>query len=321
MKRVYENKIGECQLIIAQAGETYTGIIRKGGQEQYRESHEDLDRLVAILNNEAGKLHPNYIGIDGAIKRFKKFFPLGFDDPYYKIKERDYKDKQKEVLDLIIHGIETPKTKAERIFEITELLGPNVATKALLNEFEKKTKSFDEMETDLSITSSAAASKITINLLSKFENARLHEMLSFGANAEGSDYLLACKKISETNTMNRKELEEKLKEAAKAIKPFGSVTWPLVTILPYFWNPAEHMFLKPVATKDHADRVGHEFTQKYDSSINLETYLSLLDLADWTEKEISSLKPKDRIDVQSFIWVVGNYKDVDLEEINKFRAT
>jgi hypothetical protein len=40
-----------------------------------------------------------------------------------------------------------------------------------------------------------------------------------------------------------------------------------------------------------------------------EVYESLLDLVAKTEKEIVDLKPTDRIDVQSFIWVVGAYKD------------
>ena len=68
------------------------------------------------------------------------------------------------------------------------------------------------------------------------------------------------------------------------------------------------MFLKPEVAKDFAARVGHRFAQDYQSSLKPEIYESLLDLADKTTSELSSLKPRDRVDVQSFIWVVGDYR-------------
>jgi hypothetical protein len=38
-------------------------------------------------------------------------------------------------------------------------------------------------------------------------------------------------------------------------------------------------------------------------------YDSLLDLARRTATELADLQPRDRIDVQSFIWVVGAYDE------------
>ena len=70
-----------------------------------------------------------------------------------------------------------------------------------------------------------------------------------------------------------------------------------------------HMFLKPEVTKDFATRVGHRFANEYESALKIEIYDSLLDLARKTENELADLKPRDRIDVQSFIWVVGKYKE------------
>lgn len=69
------------------------------------------------------------------------------------------------------------------------------------------------------------------------------------------------------------------------------------------------MFLKPEATKDFAERVGHRFASDYESRLHIDVYESLLDLASKKTDELSDLKPRDRIDVQSFIWVVGNYED------------
>ena len=42
-----------------------------------------------------------------------------------------------------------------------------------------------------------------------------------------------------------------------------------------------------------------------------EVYLSLLDLVATAECGIERLGPKDRIDVQSFIWVAGKYREED----------
>lgn len=67
------------------------------------------------------------------------------------------------------------------------------------------------------------------------------------------------------------------------------------------------MFLKPEVTKDYAARVGHPFAHEYASSLHLDVYSSLLNLTDRTNREIADLAPRDWIDIQSFIWVVGKY--------------
>jgi hypothetical protein len=69
------------------------------------------------------------------------------------------------------------------------------------------------------------------------------------------------------------------------------------------------MFLKPEVTKDFAARVGHRFASDYEAGLEIDVYESLLDLASETEGELTELGPRDRIDVQSFIWVVGSYKE------------
>ena len=53
--------------------------------------------------------------------------------------------------------------------------------------------------------------------------------------------------------------------------------------------------------------------------LDFAVYESLLDLAVKTAAELAELKPKDRIDVQSFIWVVGDYKDAQHAEIAAVR--
>jgi hypothetical protein len=94
-----------------------------------------------------------------------------------------------------------------------------------------------------------------------------------------------------------------------SLKPHDNAKWTVVTYLPFLWRPEEHMFLKPEVTKDFAARVGHRFASDYEFRLDVGVYDSLLDLASKTAHELADLQPRDRIDVQSFIWVVGDYKD------------
>jgi hypothetical protein len=97
----------------------------------------------------------------------------------------------------------------------------------------------------------------------------------------------------------------------QAMKAHGPTTWPIVTYFPFLWDPHHHMFLKPVVTCDFAERIGHPFQYVYTSELGREVYESLLELTEHTKEAIASLEPRDNIDVQSFIWVVGSYTDAD----------
>ncbi|HEX7874423.1 MAG TPA: hypothetical protein VF475_16035 [Sphingobium sp.] len=101
---------------------------------------------------------------------------------------------------------------------------------------------------------------------------------------------------------------------AAAVQPHGRISWPILTYLPFLWDYERHMFLKPTVTADFADRVGHDFHHAYSPEPNAETYHSLLDLVDATRNAIASLEPRDNIDIQSFIWVVGEYREGDERE-------
>ena len=84
----------------------------------------------------------------------------------------------------------------------------------------------------------------------------------------------------------------------------------MLTYLPSLWRPEEHIFLKPMATLDFAQRVGHRFQYDYRADATPDVYESLLDLFAQTRAALVSLpdaEQMDGIDVQSFIWVVGAY--------------
>jgi hypothetical protein len=82
------------------------------------------------------------------------------------------------------------------------------------------------------------------------------------------------------------------------------LTWPLVTVFGFIAQPETHIFLKPNVTRTAARAYGFDFP--YQSRPNWETYSSLLEFAEQVRRDQKDLKPRDMIDLQSFIWVQGS---------------
>ncbi len=82
------------------------------------------------------------------------------------------------------------------------------------------------------------------------------------------------------------------------------LTWPLVTVWGFIAQPEQHIFLKPNATKLAAQKYGFEF--QYQSKPNWSTYANLLEFAEVVRRDTRDLRPRDMIDLQSFIWVQGS---------------
>jgi hypothetical protein len=92
--------------------------------------------------------------------------------------------------------------------------------------------------------------------------------------------------------------------AALPRKQTRVLTWPLVTVFGFIADPKMHMFLKPKVTRAAAAAYGFDF--RYRSTPNWETYASLLEFARRVRRDVRDLRPRDMIDLQSFIWVQGS---------------
>jgi hypothetical protein len=137
------------------------------------------------------------------------------------------------------------------------------------------------------------------DLLSPFEKPRIQELLR---SPRGDEFVQASARFTlEPSKQNLATLD-------LLAKPFDANKWTIATYLPFFWRPDSHLYLKPEVTKDFATRVGHRFTADYEARLNWPVYESLLSLAEQTEQALADLGPRDRIDIQSFIWVIGAYK-------------
>lgn len=82
------------------------------------------------------------------------------------------------------------------------------------------------------------------------------------------------------------------------------LTWPLVTVFGFIAQPAEHMFMKPNTIRAAAKAYGYDLP--YQSRPSWETYSSLLAFAELVRRDLKDLRPRDMIDLQSFLWVQGS---------------
>jgi hypothetical protein len=82
------------------------------------------------------------------------------------------------------------------------------------------------------------------------------------------------------------------------------LTWPLVTVFGFIAQPDTHLFLKPTVTRAAARAYGFDF--HYESRPNWTTYAEALRFADLLRRDLRDLKPRDMIDLQSFMWVQGS---------------
>jgi hypothetical protein len=82
------------------------------------------------------------------------------------------------------------------------------------------------------------------------------------------------------------------------------LTWPLVTVFGFIAQPETHIFLKPLVTRAAARAYAFDF--EYASRPNWNTYASLLEFGARVRRDQRELRPRDMIDVQSFIWVQGS---------------
>ncbi len=82
------------------------------------------------------------------------------------------------------------------------------------------------------------------------------------------------------------------------------LTWPIVTVFGFLATPDRHIFLKPNVTKIAAREYGFEFA--YESRPHWKTYASLLAFANRVRDDVRDMRPRDMIDIQSFIWVQGS---------------
>jgi hypothetical protein len=204
-------------------------------------------------------------------RKFLRFFPQGFRDETYIAWERGYKwrahEQWGEVLD-------------------------RAAFRSLLRE-----SKFGE------IAAHAVRIESRTNLLFSFEKMALRDAVKSGDGArlfaEGLyDFLYGA------GGAERRFGRWCATIAALPRKQTRVLTWPLVTVFGFIAQPVTHIFLKPNVTRAAAREYGFDF--QYKSKPSWETYANFLEFASAVRHDLRDLKPRDMIDIQSFMWVQGS---------------
>ncbi len=82
------------------------------------------------------------------------------------------------------------------------------------------------------------------------------------------------------------------------------VTWPVATVFGFLAQPDTHVFVKPAVTRRAALACGLDLP--YRAQPSAEIYANILNLAATVRRWLRDLRPRDMIDIQSFLWVQGS---------------
>lgn len=87
------------------------------------------------------------------------------------------------------------------------------------------------------------------------------------------------------------------------------LTWPVVTVFGFLALPRLHFFVKPNVTRAAAQ--AYEHALDYESRPSWHVYAEILSFASAVRRDLRDLKPRDMIDIQSFLWVQGSDEYAD----------
>jgi hypothetical protein len=139
-------------------------------------------------------------------------------------------------------------------------------------------------------------------MVSPYEKAALHDGLAASENAKA--FAVAEYEFLYGKGPDEVRFARIVDALAEMPQPRTSTTkWTIATIVPFLAMPERWIFLKPEITKEAAERRG--FALNYSPQPNWLTSSCLLELARILMTELRDLKPRDMIDIQSFIWVTA----------------
>ena len=223
---------------------------------------------------KAGKQESSsLISFSRAVEIFLRQFPRGFQDPKYTsgtASEREYK--------LVAHQLTL------ELLSIHELQA--------LMQVGNYAEICDRAKRIISKT----------NLIHHYEKMWLADALS----TEGRRQLFA-QELSKL-LYGEGAMQSRFERYTKMLYDIGAAKWTIATYFLFLANPETQIFVKPEVTKHAAKILGIDID--YRPEVNWPTYNRVIRLAEELKHKLSEerkeeLVPRDMIDVQSFIWVIG----------------
>ncbi|HSP45021.1 MAG TPA: hypothetical protein VLO30_03430 [Chthoniobacterales bacterium] len=206
-------------------------------------------------------------------RKFLRFFPKGFRDETYLAWERDYKWETHQRWEEALNRNEFRRLLVKREYG-------EIGARAVRTEQRSRHSmifSFEKMALRDALKSPAGARAFATGL---------YDFLH-GSGSDEARFVSWCQTV-----------------AALPRKQTRVLTWPLVTVFGFIAQPDKHIFLKPLVTKTAAGNYGFDF--QYQSKPNWETYASLQDFGATIRRDLRDMRPRDMVDLQSFMWVQGS---------------
>ncbi len=229
------------------------------------------NRPSALLKTQRAEPVKTHKGAMQCRRKFLRFFPGGFHDETYLAWERDYKWNAHQDWNRVLSRLSFASLlRAQRYKEIAD---------------------------------NAVRIESRTNLLFSFEKMALRDAVKSDHGARLFSEGL-YKFLHQAGKLNEKFESWRDIVAKLPRKQTRVLTWPVLTVFGFIAQPKTHIFLKPNVTREAARKYGFDF--KYHSSPSWETYESLLEFAEVIRHDTSDLRPRDLIDIQSFIWVLGS---------------
>ena len=250
--------------------------IKRGGYHQ--PAGKEVEAVSTRKQGANSRSRPSHsdqtsAGAAACRRKFLKYFPQGFRDETYLDWERDYKWESHGRWEEALGQAEFWRLLRARAF--AEIAGRAVRVEQRSRH--SMLFSFEKMALRDAVKSDDGARLFT---------AGLYEFLHGGGN------------------MPRKFNQWCEIVAALPRRQTRVLTWPLVTVFGYIAQPDTHIFLKPNVTRIAARKYGFDFG--YQSRPSWEIYSNYLEFADTVRRDLRDLKPRDMIDLQSFMWVQGS---------------
>ena len=261
------------QVLADSSGGRVNAFFIDAGEKTLMLSHT---KLLQVEGEEAQSLFLDNLAQDrsGKVKRFRslkesvedfeKLFPGGFHGSDYDEWERKYK----------VQGHQL----------IMELLDKQGFAKLLDNQDYKE------------VCDRASKVSNKLNLIFPNEKMAMKDGLKLEVNQQPF-----AEKLYEL-LYGEGEMKERFTGFASCLKQLGAAKWPIVSYFQFVRYPEKHMFVKPLVTQNVADIIGFELN--YDSALNWLTYESVQKMAEYLRGRLAEMKPRDMIDVQTFMWCI-----------------
>jgi hypothetical protein len=206
-----------------------------------------------------------------ARRKFLRAFPGGFRDETYLDWERDYKWKAHQRWQDALNEVTFARLLAQRQFSQIASLATGIEARTnLLFSFEKMALRDAVRSPD----GAAAFAKALFDFLHGTEPIEVRFL----------DWINAVAALPRRQTR--------------------VLTWPAITVFGFIAQPKIHLFFKPMVTREAARRMGVDLP--YASRPSWPIYRELLTFVRKVRADIHDMRPRDMIDMQSFLWVQGS---------------